>query len=124
MNHQRRQIMNRNMNPSASGVVPYAPGQAPSLATPSQASPPQGHALAVSGDGATVNVPRQPYEYIDEVVQILKTAFPLLVLSLETMVDQIAQRFKASSEEETYRLVGMLLLEATQVGITLLLVLV
>ncbi|KAH7909445.1 hypothetical protein BJ138DRAFT_1066999 [Hygrophoropsis aurantiaca] len=57
---------------------------------------------------------RQAWEYVEEVVQILKTAFPLLILSMETMVDQILQRFKATSEEEIYRLVCMLLQDAIQ----------
>ncbi|KAI0352960.1 atypical/PIKK/TRRAP protein kinase [Trametes cingulata] len=57
---------------------------------------------------------RQSWELIDEIVQILKTAFPLLILTLETVVEQIAQRFKASAEEEIYRLTCMLLQDAMQ----------
>lgn len=57
---------------------------------------------------------RHAWEYVDEVVQILKTAFPLLILTMETMVDQILQRFKATSEEEIYRLICMLLQDAIQ----------
>jgi transformation/transcription domain-associated protein len=59
---------------------------------------------------------RQSWEYVEEVVQILKTAFPLLILSMETMVDQINQRFKATPEEEIYRLTCMLLQDAMQVS--------
>ncbi|EMD40733.1 hypothetical protein CERSUDRAFT_111311 [Gelatoporia subvermispora B] len=55
---------------------------------------------------------RQSWEHIEEVMQILKTAFPLLILSLETIVDQLLTRFKASPEEEIYRLVCMLLHDA------------
>ena len=58
---------------------------------------------------------RQSWDCIDEIVQFLKTAFPLLILTLETVVEQIAQRFKASSEEEIYRLICMLLADAMQV---------
>ncbi|KAI0921097.1 hypothetical protein AcW2_006184 [Taiwanofungus camphoratus] len=57
---------------------------------------------------------RQSWEYAEEVVQILKTAFPLLILSMETMVEQITLRFKATAEEEVYRLVCMLLQDAMQ----------
>lgn len=57
---------------------------------------------------------RQAWEHVDEVVQILKTAFPLLILSMETMVDQILQRFKATPEEEIYRFICMLLQDAIQ----------
>jgi transformation/transcription domain-associated protein len=59
---------------------------------------------------------RQPWEYVEEIVQILKTASPLLILSMETMIDQINQRFKATPEEEIYRLICMLLQDAIQVS--------
>jgi len=60
--------------------------------------------------------PRQAGEYIEELFQILKTAFPLLLLSMETVVDQLTQRFKANPEEEIYRLVSMLMGDGIQVG--------
>ncbi|KAF7352758.1 hypothetical protein MVEN_01242100 [Mycena venus] len=63
-------------------------------------------------DGGTY--PRQAWDYVEEVVQLLKTAFPLLVLSLETIVDQVAGKFKSSSEEDTYRHLCMLLSDALQ----------
>ncbi|KAI0053544.1 FAT-domain-containing protein [Auriscalpium vulgare] len=68
---------------------------------------------ASQADGTPQPV-RQSWEYVEEVVQILKTAFPLLILSMETMVDQINQRFKATPEEEIYRLICMLLQDAMQ----------
>lgn len=58
---------------------------------------------------------RQSWDLVDEVTQILKTAFPLLILTLETVVEQILQRFKASPEEEIYRLTCMLLQDAMSV---------
>ncbi|RDB22695.1 Transcription-associated protein 1 [Hypsizygus marmoreus] len=58
--------------------------------------------------------PRQPLEYIDEVLQVLKTSFPLLVLSLETMVDQIQHKFKLSTDEDIYRNICLLLQDAIQ----------
>ncbi|KAG1820144.1 uncharacterized protein BJ212DRAFT_1266107 [Suillus subaureus] len=67
-----------------------------------------------ASDTQPTYVVRQSWEHVDEVVQILKTAFPLLILSMETMVDQILQRFKATPEEEIYRLICMLLLDAVQ----------
>ncbi|OCH94107.1 atypical/PIKK/TRRAP protein kinase [Obba rivulosa] len=57
---------------------------------------------------------RQTPDNIDDVMQILKTAFPLLILSLESIVDQIQSRFKATAEEEIYRLVCMLLQDGIQ----------
>ncbi|KAJ7498882.1 hypothetical protein FB451DRAFT_1427318, partial [Mycena latifolia] len=68
-----------------------------------------GHAAADVG-----NYPRQASDYVEEVVQLLKTAFPLLVLSLETIVDQVAGKFKSSSEEDTYRHLCMLISDALQ----------
>lgn len=59
--------------------------------------------------------PRQPWETVEEIVAILKTAFPLLALTLETMVDQFAARFKATQEEELVRYFNALLMEALNV---------
>jgi transformation/transcription domain-associated protein len=67
-------------------------------------------------DVAPAYILRQPWEYIDEVVQMLKTASPLLILSMESIVDQINQRFKGTAEEEIYRLICMLLQDAIQVS--------
>ena len=69
----------------------------------------------VDNQGAADGSPKQDHEYVDEVVAILKTAFLLLVLTLETMVDQFAQRFKATQEEELVRYFNALLMEALQV---------
>lgn len=60
-------------------------------------------------------VARSSWDLVEEVVQILKTAFPLLILTLETVVEQILQRFKGSPEEEIYRLTCMLLQDAMTV---------
>lgn len=59
---------------------------------------------------------RQPGEHIEEVVQILKTAFPLLTVAMETMVDQIQGKFKASFEEDVYRHICLLMHEAVAVS--------
>lgn len=58
---------------------------------------------------------KHPWEYVDEIVSILKTAYPLLALNLETMVDQLSQRFRSSPEEEIYRFTYMLLQDGVQV---------
>ncbi|KAJ3065514.1 hypothetical protein HDU99_004150, partial [Rhizoclosmatium hyalinum] len=64
---------------------------------------------------STVPQPRkQPWEYVEEIMALLKTAFPLLTLSMETMVDQINQRLKPSGDEEIYRLVAALLSDGIQ----------
>ncbi|KAJ3326459.1 hypothetical protein HDU76_012906 [Blyttiomyces sp. JEL0837] len=57
---------------------------------------------------------RQPWEYVEEVMSLLKTAFPLLALSMETMVDQMAQRLKPTTDEDIYRLIVALLNDGVQ----------
>ena len=90
--------------PSATPASDSHPSGAASLALPSTAG---------VADGAPY--PRQAWEHVDEILQTLKTTFPLLILSLETMVDQIQHKFKPSPEEDVYRTICMLISEATQV---------
>ncbi|KAF6745749.1 hypothetical protein DFP72DRAFT_856056 [Ephemerocybe angulata] len=58
--------------------------------------------------------PRIAHEHVEEIMQVLKTAFPLLILSLETMVDQIQHKFKQSPEEDVYRNISLLMQDAIQ----------
>ncbi|KAJ2262807.1 transcription-associated protein 1 [Coemansia sp. RSA 376] len=51
---------------------------------------------------------------IEELMPKLKTAHPLLALSMETMIDQIVHRLKPYPEEDTYRLVHGLLSDGLQ----------
>ena len=52
---------------------------------------------------------KKPWEHSEEIMQVLKTAFPLLALSMETMVDQIQKHFKCPPDEDAYRLIVALL---------------
>ncbi|KAI9886978.1 MAG: hypothetical protein M1823_001194 [Watsoniomyces obsoletus] len=52
---------------------------------------------------------RHAWEYTEEIMSVLKTAFPLLALSMETVVDQIAKHFKCPPDEDAYRLIVALL---------------
>lgn len=52
------------------------------------------------------------WELTDEIMSALKTAFPLLALSMETMVDQIQKHFKCPPDEDAYRLIVALLNDA------------
>ncbi|GMM36217.1 hypothetical protein DASC09_035420 [Saccharomycopsis crataegensis] len=54
----------------------------------------------------------QPWEYVEEIMSVTKTSYPLLALSLELLVDQITQRFKSNADEDAYRLVVALLNDA------------
>lgn len=52
---------------------------------------------------------KHSWEYAEDVMAGLKTAFPLLALSMETMVDQIHKNFKCPPDEDAYRLIVALL---------------
>ena len=58
---------------------------------------------------AMVAVKKFPWEFTEEIMSVLKTAFPLLALSMETMVDQIQKHFKCPPDEDAYRLIVALL---------------
>ena len=49
------------------------------------------------------------WEYSEEIMSVLKTAFPFLALTMETMVDQIQKHFKCPPDEDAYRLIVALL---------------
>jgi len=49
---------------------------------------------------------------------LLKTAYPLLALSMETMVDAILGRLKPTTDEDIYRLIVALLNDGVQVTST------
>lgn len=97
---QVSQAVNGGPSSNSDGVA-----TAPNMPTTSQTSDSQG-----SGDGGL----KHDYEFVDEIVAILKTAFPLLVLTLETMVDQFNMKFKPTPEEEIYRFTFMLLQDGIQ----------
>jgi transformation/transcription domain-associated protein len=91
-------------------------------AAPSNSDVPQTPAVPPNsqpgGSESGPSFPRQPWEHIEELFQILKTSFPLLILGMETIVDQLTARFKASPEEEIYRLVCMLMQDCLMVSQT------
>ena len=64
---------------------------------------------AVDQESESPPTPKKPWEYSDEIMSVLKTAFPLLALSMETMVDQIQKHFKCPPDEDAYRLIVALL---------------
>ncbi len=94
---------------AAPGATPAAAGAPATPAAPGAAGAPGAAAAA-----AAANVPRQPWEYVDEILNILKTAFPLLTLTMENIAEQIQQRFKPTNEEDIYRLTNALLNDALQ----------
>ncbi|CDH15648.1 probable Transcription-associated protein 1 [Zygosaccharomyces bailii ISA1307] len=78
----------------------------------------QRQTMAVMGDRVenhnnSNNGPRQPWEHLQELNNILKTAYPLLALSLESLVAQINERFKTTTDEDLFRLINVLLIDGT-----------
>lgn len=82
-------------------------------ATRENTQPSAAPAAAVAAATATTASTAHP---LDEIMQMLKTGYPLLALSMETMVDQIQYKFKPKADEDMYRLVFTLHAEASQVS--------
>jgi transformation/transcription domain-associated protein len=72
-------------------------------------SEPNGDSQMTGEQAAEQPVVKKPWEYSDEIMGVLKTTFPLLALSMETMVDQIQKHFKCPPDEDAYRLIVALL---------------
>lgn len=84
-------------------------------ATPAPTNGAQGQEQQVTAPQAQPAAPNQkrpPWELTEEIMSVLKTAFPLLALSMETMVDQIQKHFKCPPDEDAYRLIVALLNDA------------
>lgn len=75
-----------------------------------------GESQVTSEQGAEQPMTKKPWEYSDEIMGVLKTTFPLLALSMETMVDQIQKHFKCPPDEDAYRLIVALLNDGLAVG--------
>lgn len=67
-------------------------------------------------ESVTPTSKRMPWEVVDEISGLLKTAFPLLALSMEAMTEQMLQRLKPTADEDIYRLVTALLNDGVQVS--------
>ena len=76
---------------------------------------PNGDAPAAP-DAEAEATPKKPWEHSDEIMSVLKTTFPLLALSMETMVDQIQKHFKCPPDEDAYRLIVALLNDGLSVS--------
>ncbi|KAI7863236.1 hypothetical protein BDF14DRAFT_1989138 [Spinellus fusiger] len=63
---------------------------------------------------ASANMTSLTAHPLDEIMAMLKTGYPLLALSMETMVDQIQLKFKPQADEDMYRLVVALYNEGAQ----------
>lgn len=116
----RRSTSDQSMRDAIeSALVEPTPSATPSASAsdshPSGAASSGTASLTLPSNADGTPYPRQAWEHVDEILQTLKTTFPLLILSLETMVDQIQHKFKPSPEEEVYRTICMLISDAIQV---------
>ncbi|KAK4510703.1 uncharacterized protein ATC70_005136 [Mucor velutinosus] len=71
-------------------------------------------ANGAAGPGTPTTAAGPPAHPLDEIMAMLKTGYPLLALSMETMVDQIQLKFKPQADEDMYRLVVALYNEGAQ----------
>ncbi|KAF2111319.1 hypothetical protein BDV96DRAFT_190671 [Lophiotrema nucula] len=94
------------------------PGTANGETKPEASGTPNGNVKSEGAAQGTPNgtaapetpaTPKKPWEIVEEIAAILKTAFPLLALSMETMLDQIQKNFKCPPDEDAYRLIVALL---------------
>ncbi|KAH7318444.1 histone acetylase complex subunit [Stachybotrys elegans] len=83
-----------------------ATGGTPAPAAPGAPQAPNGQ------DQSGQSQKKPPWELTEEIMSVLKTAFPLLALSMETMVDQIQKHFKCPPDEDAFRLIVALLNDA------------
>ncbi|KAF2403064.1 hypothetical protein EJ06DRAFT_580246 [Trichodelitschia bisporula] len=95
---------------TANGMTPS--GGVDGSGTPNNAvgsSTPKVDGADQTPNAAGTITPRKPWEYMDEIMAALKTAFPLLAWSMEAMVDQIGKHFKCQPDEDAHRLIVALL---------------
>lgn len=103
-----------NSIPTAANIPPVNDSTSTPFANPTATpagSPPAGSPAIQSGSIAPQT---KPWVHVDEIMGILKTAYPLLALSLESLVDQISQRFKSNHDGDAYRLVVALYNDGVQ----------
>lgn len=101
------------------GIKPEG-GQGVAQATAAAANAVAAAAAAANGGKpastppATSTTAKHPWELVDEIMSMLKTGYPLLALSMETMVDQIQLKLKPQADEDMYRLIVALLNDGIQ----------
>ncbi|KAI1261293.1 FAT domain-containing protein [Xylariaceae sp. FL1019] len=88
---------------ASASANPPAAGSATTSAANAEQQP------AKDNTASTTGQKKPPWELTEEIMSVLKTAFPLLALSMETMVDQIQKYFKCPPDEDAYRLIVALL---------------
>ncbi|KAL9103081.1 MAG: hypothetical protein Q9163_001848 [Psora crenata] len=132
---QRQQKVNREMQQSPNAKPPGSPGNQgsptvrqgstsrPGTANGEQAAngteapkPEQNGESQAASDLTAEDAPKKPWEYAEEINAKLKTLFPLLAYTMESMVDQILKHFKCPPDEDAFRLIVALLNDALNVS--------
>lgn len=81
-------------------------------------APGRGNPAAIAAAAAAASVlgnrsnKKHPGDYMEEILVVLKSSFPLLALSMETIIDQIQKHLKCPPDEDAYRLIVALLNDA------------
>jgi transformation/transcription domain-associated protein len=112
--HPRSEASSRPQTSNGDGSIQPKTEQAEANGVPSTSTAPapngeQQQQPAKDGAASTAGQKKPPWELTEEIMSVLKTAFPLLALSMETMVDQIQKYFKCPPDEDAYRLIVALL---------------
>jgi len=114
-NGQRREFYNRlQIRAQESAAQASAAGASNSQMVVDGAPPPAANpdpTIAMPPDGV-----KNAWDMADELVALLKTAHPLLALTMDQFAEQIRERLKPGTEEEVYRMSGALLQEALLVS--------
>ncbi|EHL01430.1 putative Transcription-associated protein 1 [Glarea lozoyensis 74030] len=100
-----------NRPQSSTGSRPGTANADATVKSEPDAKPQPNGAAAPSGETPEKKA-QAPWEHGEQVLSVLKTAFPLLALSMETMVDSISKNFKCPPDEDAYRLITALLNDA------------
>ncbi|EEB95907.1 hypothetical protein MPER_05049, partial [Moniliophthora perniciosa FA553] len=123
LTHMKRAAMAKSSSTSQSATGQAQPAnlaenasttEAPTQIQPMEGVEPQRNAGTVNVNNDPAGFPRPTWDCVEEIVQLLKTAFPLLTLSLETIVDQLITRFKPNFEENIHYHTHLLLGDAMQ----------
>ncbi|KAL9111516.1 MAG: hypothetical protein Q9227_004003 [Pyrenula ochraceoflavens] len=104
---QRAQVSSRPGTANGATNGESAPNGIPKQSSPKEE--PNGDSKATEKTEIPQEPPKSAWDYAEEVMSTLKTAHPLLALSMETMTDQIQKHFKCPPDEDAYRLIVALL---------------
>lgn len=108
--HALRKQVAQNVQSDQQAAPATGPQTTPNLMHP--AAPMDGNHADPSAQRATA----QPWEFVDEITNALKTHAPLLHPTLETIAENVLSRFKPTPEEEIYRFILALLVEGLHVS--------